>query len=192
MDLTIADSKILQRIIAESLKKTIGEDGANSVYSLLRLNEIKTDSLLREINALLIKQGYGLKIKNALETLSEELASRLDVKINPDAVNLLKGGSENVNIEVINRFDVPVVLAVTVEDRDNFLPVVFNKIDGAYFNNFTSEAVVDSGGIERFKFKIGWDGQKGKSQGTTLFVVVRSREIDGLNWIGKLRVSFSD
>jgi hypothetical protein len=192
MDLTIADSKILQRIIIDSLKKTIGEDGANSVYSLLRLSEIKTNSLLREINALLVKQSYGLKIKNALEALSEALASRLDVKIAPDSINLLNGGSENVSIEIINRFDVPIVLEVTVEDRDNFLPVVFNKIEGAYFNNFTSEAIVDSGGVNRFKFKIGWAGQKSKSQGTTLFVVVRSREIDGLNWVGKLRVSFSD
>lgn len=190
MDLALADSKILQHIVEDTLRKSIGDEGASKLYANLRLNEERANNLLRSLNDLIVRGGYGLKAKEIFERLREELSSRIDVTIKPDQVNLIKLGSENVIVEVTNRFDTPLVFEVVLEDRDNFLPVVFNKIEGAYFNNFSSESVIDTGELGRFKFKVGWEGDH-KTQNTTLFVAVRSREIEGLNWLGKLRISFS-
>lgn len=189
MDLTLADSKILQHIIEDSLKRAIGEDGAEKLYATLRLHSERTSELLRSINQMIIKGGYSLKTKEILEKLSEELSSRIDLKVAPENVKLLKGGSENVMVEVMNRFDIPLVFEVTLEDRDNFLPVVFNKMEGGYFNTFTSEGIIDTGEVGRFKFKVGLEGAH-KAPGTTLFVLVRSKEIEGLNRLGKVRLEF--
>ncbi len=191
MDLTLSDSKVLEHLITDSLKRTIGEDGAEKTFAELKLKNEKSSRILHALNEILVKSGYGLKTKNVFEKLGEELSSRLDVKIRPDNVALLKEGSETVSVEVINRFDVPLVFEVTLEDRDNFVPVVFNKTEGAYFNNFTLENIIDTGDVGRFRFKLGWEGQQRKIQGTTLFVLVRSKEVEGLNWIGKLRVNLS-
>ncbi len=191
MDLTLSDSKVLEHLIVDSLKRTIGEDGAEKTFAELRLKNEKSNSVLHSLNEILVKSGYGLKTKNVFEKLGEELSSRLDVKIRPDNINLLKEGSENVLVEVINRFDVPLVFEVTLEDRDNFVPIVFNKREGAYFNSFSVESIIDTGDVGRFHFKLGWEGQQRKIPGTTLFVLVRSNEVEGLNWIGKLRVNLS-
>lgn len=189
MDLMLADSKILQHIVEDSLKRSVGEDGAEKMYATLRLKDEKASNLLRSLNEMIIRGGYGLKMKEILERLGEELSSRIDVAIRPESFDIIKNGTDHVNIELTNRFDVPLVFEVTLEDRDNFLPVIFNKLEGNYFNNFTSESIIDTGEAGRFKYKIGWDGNS-KPAGTTLFVVVRSREIEGLNWIGKVRVNF--
>ncbi len=191
MDLTLSDSKVLEHLILDSLKRTIGEDGAEKTFAELKLKNEKSNRILHSLNEILVKSGYGLKTKNVFEKLSEELSSRLDVKIRPDNVSLLKDGSEHVLIEVINRFDVPLIFEVTIEDRDNFVPVVFNKLEGAYFNNFTLENIIDTGDVGRFRFKLGWEGQQRKIPETTLFVLVRSKEVEGLNWIGKLKVNLS-
>ncbi len=190
MDLMLADSKVLQHIIQDTLKKSIGEDGAAKLYATLRLNDEKASNLLRSLNEMIIRGGYGLKTKDVFERLRDELGNLLDVHITPNQVNIIKNGSENITVEVINRFDVPLVFEVILEDRDNFLPVVFNKNEGAYFNTFSSEGIIDTGGIERFRFKVGWDGDH-TSPSTTLFVAVRSREINGLNWLGRLKINFA-
>jgi hypothetical protein len=190
MDLMLADSQVLQRIIEDSLKKSVGEDGSEKIYANLRLREEKASNLLRSLNEVVVKGGYGLKVKEIFDKVREELSSRVEVRIIPNQINLIKYGKENVTVEVINRFDVPLVFEVIMEDRDNFLPVVFNKIDGTYFNKFSSESIIDTGEIGRFKFKVGWESDH-RSPSTTLFVAVRSREIDGLNWLGKLRLDFA-
>ncbi|MCL5009393.1 MAG: hypothetical protein M1433_00185 [Candidatus Parvarchaeota archaeon] len=190
MEMLISDSKILGHIIEESLIKSIGEDGAEKALYFLRLREANSSDLIRTLNEVLVKAGYTTKLKNVFERLGDNLSSRVDVKINPEEVSLGKNVSEYINIEVTNRFDVPLIFEVNIEDRDSFLPIVYNKIDGAYFNSFSQEKIIDSGAMDKFKFKVGLDsGVNTKS--TTLFVVVRSKDIEGLNWIGKVKVSFS-
>ncbi len=185
----LADSKILQHIIEDSLKHSVGEEGAEKLYATLRLRDEKANNLFKSLNEMLAKGGYSLKMKDVFERLTEELSSRVDMKITPDSISLVQEGSDYVNVELSNRFDVPLVFDVTLEDRDNFLPVIFNKIEGTYFNNFSMEKVVDTGDIAKFRFKIGWDGMS-KANGTTLFVVIRSRDIEGLNRIGKMHLNF--
>jgi hypothetical protein len=189
MDLMIADSKILEHIIDDSLRKNIGDDGTEKVLTLLRLREESANNIIHVLNDVIVKAGYALKLKNIFERLGDNLSSRIDVKISSEEISLTREGMEFVNIEVMNRFDVPLIFEVSLEDRDSFLPIVYNKIEGAYFNGFSQENIIDSGDISKFKFKIGWDNEI-KTKSTVLFVVIRSKDVEGLNWIGKIRVSF--
>lgn len=189
MDLKLADSKILQNIILDSLKRSVGEDGADHIYANLRLNDERANNLFRSMNGLIIKSGYGLKIKEIFEKLGDELASRVDVRVEPNSASLVKDGSQNIFVEITNRFDVPLLFDVTLEDRDNFLPVIFNRNEQGYFNNYSSEAVIDTGDIGRFKFRVGWEGNT-KAAGTGLFLIVRSKDIEGLNKIEKIKLEF--
>ncbi len=190
MDLLIKDSEVISRAVKDALTRTLGEDGYKLVHGALGLDEIRTSDSLRQMNEFLLKRGSGSRVKELFERLSEDLSSKVDVKVAPSSLKMIEQSTENVTVEVMNMFDVPLVFDVTLEDRDNFLPVVYDKHQEAYFNKFTIEKIIDSGNVERFRFKVG-AGPEITSKNTTLFVVVRSREVDGLNWIGRLKIDFS-
>lgn len=189
MDLLIKDSGLVCDIVVDSLTKVIGNEEGVRIYNTMIAGDESTKNLLHHLNEALVRAGYATKIKNVFDRITEGLSSRIDVKIFPDHIDLKPGASENVSVDITNRFDVPLVFDVAVEDRDSFLPIVYNKIEGAYFNNFSMESIIDSGVPQKFRFKIGSENGQ-KSKGTTLFVVIRSKEIEGLNWVGKLKVDF--
>ncbi|MCL4399035.1 hypothetical protein M1293_00785 [Candidatus Parvarchaeota archaeon] len=189
MDISIGDSGMISRIVKESLSKVFGEEEGAKLYEALYFREIKTNRLLHSVNELIIKTQHSDKLKDLLERIVEGLSSRVDVKPSVGELSVKKGGSTDVVINVTNRFDIPLLFDVALEDRDSFLPIVYNKIEGAYFNGFSMESVIDAGSSGNFKFKVGYE-KENEGTTTTLFIVVRSSDVEGLNRIEKLRVAF--
>jgi hypothetical protein len=191
MDLYINGSNILNGIISEVMEKTLPEEDVKRITEALRLENAKTSTLVRTINTILAKAGYAVKAKDVLSRLIDALSDRVDIRTAPEEIDLTKEDIQNISIDVMNRFDQPVVFEVSIEDRDNFLPLLYDKSEDAYFNKVQSEGIIDSGSINKFRFKIGKNLQD-KVDSTTLFVVVRSREIEGLNSIRKLKVHLKE
>lgn len=190
MELTVKESKVISNIVREVLNRFMDPDDAEKACNLVYSEEERTSSLLHRINELLIRFGYNHKLKEADERFAEDLASKIEVKVEPDTVLLKKDSAETVSVEITNKFDIPLVFEVSLEDRDNFLPIVYNKIEGAYFNIFSEERIIDTAATQKVKFKIG-SGSDIKSPNTVIFIVIRSKEVEGLNWLGKLKVSLS-
>lgn len=189
MDLSITDSKVLSGIVLDTLKKTIGEEDANKIHGMLLFKNDKSNNLVHALSDVLTNMGYHMKIKDVLERLTESLSNKLAVNVIPEHVELPKMSSQDVFIEIMNKFDVPLVFEVFLDDRDNFMQVIYDKREDAFFNTLSVENIVDTGAISRFKFKLGRTDRAG-SNGTTLFVIIRSKDIEGLNWVGKLKVLF--
>ena len=190
MDISIGDSKIISHIMKDSLSKVFGEMEGSRLYEVFSFGDFKTSRLIHNVSETMMKTQHSDRLKDLLERIGEELSSRVDVRPSLDELSIGKEKTEEVTINVANRFDLPLLFDVTLEDRDGFLPIVYNKIDGAYFNGFSMESIIDTGASNDFKFKV--CSEKSEETGkTTLLIVVRSKDVEGLNWIGKLRVNFS-
>lgn len=189
MELRLSDSKVIQDIVRSVLGATINGDDADQIFDTMMFREEKTGNLIHAINELLIKRGYAIKAKDVLSKLMEALSDRVSVRVIPEKVELAKLATQNIIVEVMNQFDMPLVFDTMLEDRDNFAGIIYDNKQEAFFNNFAMEAVIDSGGLNRFKFKLG-RGEGDTKSGTSIFVVVRSKEVGGLNWLGKLSVTF--
>lgn len=190
MDIMINESKVVWHAMEDAIRHSLSDEDTEKVLTIIRLQEESAANLIRVLNEAMAKTGYTTKIKSVFERLGDNLASRIDVKVTPESINLEKGATEYINIELMNRFDVPLVFEVNVEDRDSFLPIVYNKIEDSYFNGFSQEGIIDSGDMGKFRFKVGSPSEQ-KAKDTVLFVVVRSRDIEGLNKVGKIKVLFT-
>ncbi len=189
MDLVINDSKVLNALVLDTLKRSLGEEDAERIHGMLILRNDKTSSLVHALGDILTRFGYHMKIKDVFERLTDALSGRIEVKVLPEHVELPKMSSQSVFIEVMNKFDIPLIFEVFLEDRENFMQVIYDKREDAFFNTLSVENIIDSGSIGKFKFRLGRNDTD-KSSGTTLFVVVRSKDIEGLNWVSKLKVLF--
>ncbi len=188
MELTVKDSKVISRILNESLKRFIKEEDVESMFSMLDLYDERTSSMIHKLNSALVRSTYALKIKDILERIGDELSSRVEVGLSIETMELKRGNEETLNVSITNKFDVPLVFDLTLEDRDNFLPIIYNKIDDGYFNSVSSESIIDTEDTKNFKFRI--SAPETGPASTILFIVVRSKEIEGLNKISKLKISF--
>ncbi len=190
MDLTINDSKIIRRIVSDVLKKYIDEKDFPVMFNSLILNEEKTSEILHTLNSMLIKTDYALKIKDIVSELSDQLALRLNVHLSTNNVKTIGGSAQDVIIELTNKFDIPLLFEVKLEDRDNFLPIIYNKVEDEYFNNVSEERVIDTENTGKFKFKVG--GENASKRGETLlFALVKSKDVEGLNVINKIKVDIN-
>lgn len=190
MDLTINDSKSIKRIISETLSKYLEPEDKNRVYNYLLMKNERTGNLIHAINDLLAKSDYSRKIKDIIERINDELSSKLAVETNAKDIHLNEGSSFILSVKITNNFDVPLVFEVKLEDRDNFLPIVYDKIQDSYFNEFSEERIIDSEEMKEVKFKIS-SNEKAKKGSTLLFLVIKSKEIEGLNLISRIKVEIA-
>ncbi len=190
MDLTINDSKTVRRVVSEVLNKYIDEKDFPMIFNTLVLDNEGTNELLHTLNNMLIKSDYALKIKEIISDLSDSFATRLDVRLNNGDVKLFGGSSQDVVVEVTNKFDVPLVFEVKLEDRDTFLPIIYNKVEDDYFNSVSEEKIIDTEDTGKFRFRIG-SAKTQKRENTVLFALVKSKDIEGLNVINKIRVEIN-
>ena len=190
MDLTINDSKIIKRILYDALTKYLEESDRDRVYNSILIKNERTGNLVHAINYTIGKSDYSRKIKDIIERVGDELSSRLEVETNTNSINIKENENFVLDVKVKNKFDVPLIFEIKLEDRDNFLPFVYDRIQDSYFNEFSEERIIDSGEAGEAKFKIG--GNEKASKGSTLlFLVVKSREIEGLNLIHRIKVEIS-
>ena len=190
MDLTINDSKIIKRIVNETLAKYLDKEDKERVYNYLLMKDEKTGNIVHSINALLVKSDYPKKIKEIVERINDEFSLRLATEISTRDVHMGENESFTLSIKLTNNFDVPLLFEIKLEDRDNFLPIVYDKIQDSYFNEFSEERIIDSGETKAIKFRIG-SNEKMKKGATLLFLVIKSKEIEGLNLISRIKVEIS-
>ena len=188
MELTVKDSKVIERILDESLKKFIRPEDVDAMFMMMNLSEDRTSSMLHSLNATLVKSNYALKLKDILERIGDGLAARVELSAPEGNLEVKRGEELQLELSVTNKFDVPLIFDITVEDRDNFLPVIYNKIEDGYFNSVSTESIIDTEESKKFRFKI--SAPETGPTSTLLFIVIRSKEIEGLNKINKIRLSF--
>ncbi len=187
MELTVNDSRIIKRIIHDSLSKYIKEEDMNRLYNSIIIKDERTSSLIHFINELIAKTEYSRRIKDIIERIGDELASKVEIETNTNDIRIKENENYTLIIKVKNGFDVPLVFEIKLEDRDNFLPIIYDKIQDSYFNEFTEERLIDSEETKEVKFKVG-SNEKIKKGNTLLFLVIKSREVEGLNIIHRIKV----
>ncbi|MCL4362006.1 MAG: hypothetical protein OH338_04595 [Candidatus Parvarchaeota archaeon] len=187
MDLTINDSKSIKRAISETLSKYLEPEDKERVYNYLLMKNERTGDLIHALNSLLTKSDYSRKIKDIIERINDELSSKLAVEISAKDIHLKEDENFVLSVKITNNFDVPLVFEIKLEDRDNFLPIIYDKIQDSYFNEFSEERIIDSEETKEIKFKIG-SNEKAKKGSTLLFLVIKSKEIEGLNLISRIKV----
>jgi hypothetical protein len=190
MDLTINDSKSIKRIINETLSKYLEPEDKERVYNYLLMKNERTGNLIHALNDILIKSDYSRKIKDIVERINDELSSKLTVEMNAKDIHLKENESFILTVKIKNNFDIPLVFEIKLEDRDNFLPIIYDRIQDSYFNEFSEERIIDSDEIKEIKFKIG-SNEKAKIGSTLLFLVIKSKEIEGLNLISRIKVEIA-
>ena len=190
MDLTINDSRTIKRIVSETLSKYLEDEDRERIYKSLLMKNEKTSDLIHVLNALLLKSNYSRRIKDIIERISDELSARLSVETNVKSIAIKEGEDFVLTVKVTNNFDLPLVFEIKLEDRDNFLPVIYDKIQDSYFNEFSEERVIDSGETSEIKFRVG-SNEKAKRGSTLLFLVIKSKEIEGLNLISRIKVEIN-
>jgi hypothetical protein len=190
MELTINDSKSIKRALSETLSKYLEPEDKERIYGYLLMKNERTGNLIHAINGLLLKSDYSRKIKEIIERLNDELSSKLAVETNAKDVHLKEGENFMLSVKITNNFDVPLVFEVKLEDRDNFLPVIYDKIQDSYFNEFSEERIIDSSEAKELRFKIG-SNEKAKKGSTLLFLVIKSKEIEGLNLISRIKLEIA-
>ena len=190
MDLTINDSKSIKRAVSETLSRYLEPEDKERIYNYLLMKNERTSNLIHAINSLLSKSDYSRKIKDILERINDELSSKLTLETNAKDIHLKEGEDFVLSVKITSNFDVPLVFEVKLEDRDNFLPVIYDKIQDSYFNEFTEERIIDSSETKELKFKIG-SNEKAKKGSTLLFLVIKSKEVEGLNLISRIKVEIA-
>ncbi|MEM0142746.1 MAG: hypothetical protein QXL94_02135 [Candidatus Parvarchaeum sp.] len=190
MDLTINDSKSIKRAVSDVLSKYLEPEDKEKIFNYLLMRNEKTSNLIHALNSLLIKSEYARRIKDIVESINDELSSKLAIETNVKDVHLKEDESFLLSIKITNNFDVPLVFEIKLEDRDNFLPVIYDKIQDSYFNEFSEERIIDNDETKEVKFKIG-SNEKAKKGSTLLFLVIKSKEIEGLNLISRIKVEIA-
>jgi len=190
MELTINDSKSIKRAISETLSKYLEPEDKERIYNYLLIKNEKTGNLIHALNGLLTKSNYSRKIKDIIERINDELSSKLAVEMNAKDIHLKEDENFILSVKITNNFDIPIVFEIKLEDRDNFLPIIYDKIQDSYFNEFSEERLIDSEETKEIKFKIG-SNEKVKKGSTLLFLVIKSREIEGLNLISRIKVEIA-
>ena len=187
MELLAKESPIIQKIIKETLSSVVGEERAESIFNTFMLDGGRLDELVRTMTTLLKNAGYINELNAFVEKLNDRFAENVKVSVFPEKVSLPRHLSEDVSVVIENNFDIPLVFTVILEDKDNFLDIIYEKRQEIYTNSAGQEAIIDSNEEGRFKFKL----FNAKDYGmvlTTLFVIVRSREVEGLNIIKKIQI----
>lgn len=187
MELLAKESPIIQKIIKETLSSVVGEERAESIFNTFMLDGGRLDELVRTMTTLLKNAGYINELNAFVEKLNDRFAENVKVSVFPEKVSLPRHLSEDVSVVIENNFDIPLVFTVILEDKDNFLDIIYEKRQEIYTNSAGQEAITDSNEEGRFKFKL----FNAKDYGmvlTTLFVIVRSREVEGLNIIKKIQI----
>ncbi|MGC8516295.1 MAG: hypothetical protein ACP5MT_00130 [Candidatus Acidifodinimicrobium sp.] len=187
MELLAKESPIIQEIIKETLSSIVGDERAESIFNTFMLDGGRLDELVHSMTALLKNAGYINELNAFIERLNDRFAEKVKVDVFPEKVSLPRHLSEDVSIVIKNEFDIPLVFTAILEDKDNFLDIIYEKKQEVYTNSVGQEAIIDSNEEGRFKFKL----FNAKDYGmilTTLFVLVRSREIEGLNIIRKIQI----
>ena len=181
------ESPIIQKIIKETLSSVVGEERAESIFNTFMLDGGRLDELVHTMTTLLKNAGYINELNAFVEKLNDRFAENVKVSVFPEKVSLPRHLSEDVSVVIENNFDIPLVFTVILEDKDNFLDIIYEKRQEIYTNSAGQEAIIDSNEEGRFKFKL----FNAKDYGmvlTTLFVIVRSREVEGLNIIKKIQI----
>ncbi len=189
MELTLKDSRIIKRILYDTLSKYLEETDRDRVYNSLLIKDEKTSNIIHAIN-LLVNGDYSRKIKDIIERFGDELASRLDIATNADNIKIKENESFILSVKVTNKFDIPLIFEIKLEDRDNFLPIIYDRIQEDYFNEFSEERLIDSEETKEIKFKIS-SNEKAQKGNTILFLVIKSREVEGLNVIHRIKIEIS-
>ncbi|MBE5728418.1 hypothetical protein IHE51_00990 [Candidatus Parvarchaeota archaeon] len=187
MELLAKESPIIQKIIKETLSSVVGEERAESIFNTFMLDGGRLDELVHTMTTLLKNAGYINELNTFVEKLNDRFAENVKVSVFPEKVSLPRHLSEDVSVVIENNFDIPLVFTVILEDKDNFLDIIYEKRQEIYTNSAGQEAIIDSNEEGRFKFKL----FNAKDYGmvlTTLFVIVRSREVEGLNIIKKIQI----
>jgi hypothetical protein len=187
MELLAKESPIIQKIIKETLSSVVGEERAESIFNTFMLDGGRLDELVHTMTTLLKNAGYINELNAFVEKLNDRFAENVKVSVFPEKVSLPRHLSEDVSVVIENNFDIPLVFTVILEDKDNFLDIIYEKRQEIYTNSAGQEAIIDSNEEGRFKFKL----FNAKDYGmvlTTLFVIVRSREVEGLNIIKKIQI----
>lgn len=187
MDLTVKDSMVIKRILYDTLSKYLEDDDRDRVYNSIIMRNEKTSSIIHAINLMMVKGDYSRRIKDIIERFSDELSSRLEVETNTKEIKTGKNENFILSVKVTNKFDIPLVFEVKLEDRDNFLPIIYDRLQDSYFNEFSEERLIDSEETKEIKFRIG-SNEKSSKGSTLLFLVVKSKEIEGLNLIHRIKV----
>lgn len=187
MELLAKESPIIQKIIKETLSSVVGEERAESIFNTFMLDGGRLDELVHTMTTLLKNAGYINELNAFVEKLNDRFAENVKVSVFPEKVSLPRHLSEDVSVVIENNFDIPLVFTIILEDKDNFLDIIYEKRQEIYTNSAGQEAIIDSNEEGRFKFKL----FNAKDYGmvlTTLFVIVRSREVEGLNIIKKIQI----
>ena len=187
MELLAKESPIIQKIIKETLSSVVGEERAESIFNTFMLDGGRLDELVHTMTTLLKNAGYINELNAFVEKLNDRFAENVKVSVFPEKVSLPRHLSEDVSVVIENNFDIPLVFTVILEDKDNFLDIIYEKRQEIYTNSAGQEVIIDSNEEGRFKFKL----FNAKDYGmvlTTLFVIVRSREVEGLNIIKKIQI----
>ncbi|MCW1294004.1 MAG: hypothetical protein OH316_01980 [Candidatus Parvarchaeota archaeon] len=187
MELLAKDSLMLQNMIKETLVSVVGKERAESIFSTFMLDGGKLGELIRSITDLLRKAGYVNELNRFIEKLNDRFYEVIKVEVIPDKISLPKHLAEDVSVIIENGLDIPLVFTVTLEDKDNFLDIIYERREEVYTNSVRQEAIIDSGKEGRFKFKL-FNARDYGMVLTTLFILVRSREIEGLNMVKKIQI----
>ncbi len=190
MDLRVKDSKIIKSIVHEAFYDVLGNESEN-IISAFNLDDAKTSDLLSYINEILTRLNLRSETKRKLiEKISENLNNYVSVAFSPDRVELIGSTPIDLNVTVGNMFDLPIIFNVYLEDRDNFLQVIYDKNNDSYVNTYYLERIIDSGDKSNFKFKL-LNTKNYNKKDSTLFIIVRSADLNLLNVINKLPLHIS-
>lgn len=185
MDLKVKDSKIIRSIVHDSFYKILGNE-SEDILSAFNIDETNTNNLVNVINDISNRLGLRSEIKRKLlDKIADSMSDYIQVSISPNTVELVGSNEFIVNVTVKNSFDVPFIFNVYLEDRDNFLDVIYDRVNNTYVNTYSIESVIDTGDQHNFKFKLA-NTRKYSQKSSTLFVIIRSVEVDILNVINKL------
>lgn len=187
MELLAKDSPVLQNIIRETLAGVAGEERAGSMVETFMLDGGRLDGLVRSMTDLLKKAGYVSELDAFLGRLNDRFSELIRAEVFPQKVSLPKHLAEDLSVVVRNGLDIPLVITVMLEDKDNFLEIIYEKRGEVYTDSVRQEQIIDSGSEGRFKFKL-YNARDYGMVLTTMFVLVRSREIEGLNVIKKVQI----
>ncbi len=187
MELTVKDSVIIKRIMYDTFSKYLEKEDVERIYNSIIMRNENTNNLIHAINLLISRSEYARKTKDIIERFGDELASRIEIETNTNDVKIEKNDNFTLDVKIKNKFDVPLIFEIKLEDRDNFLPLIYDKIQDSYFNEVSEERLIDSDETKTVKFKIGSNENIFKG-GTLLFLVVKSKEVEGLNLIHRIKV----
>ncbi len=190
MDLRVGDSKIVRGIVFDAFMKAFDQRG-EEFYKAYNVDDLPAKSLMVDVGGLLTKLGYRTEVrKKILDYISDEFSSYISYEKSPDRVNLTGDESLIETVSVKNMFDVPLVFNVSIEDRDNFMEIIYDKTEDRYVNTLSMESVIDSGRETKFKFKL-LNSKHYTGKDSILLVIIRSPDLDLLNVISKLPIHIS-